>query len=167
MIRRVWGPGRCGLTTATLLVTVALARIAGAADAGPSTFVPRLTFIEVQYPQGVAASAGTWFRFFNGDRRTVGVVGDIGVGLSGVSIAAGPGVSSPDSTEYERIWSFGLQGSALRTWPWWSPWLATSRTFVGGEVFAAYFAVRCSVGAMVATSDASPFVVGGCGVGLP
>lgn len=147
-----------------MLVMSARAR---AADATSPTFAPRITFLEVQYPQGVAASAGTWLRLSNGERRSLGVVGDLGAGLAGLSIAFGPGVAAPDDTSYEKIWSFGLQGTALRTWPWWSPWLATSRTFVGGEVFAAYFAVRCSIGAMLDVSSGAPFLVGGCGVGLP
>jgi hypothetical protein len=55
-----------------------------------------------------------------------------------------------------------------RTWPWWTPSLTTSTTFAGGEIFAAYFAFRCSAGAMrPASADGAAFFTGGCGLATP
>jgi hypothetical protein len=135
-----------------------------------STFFPRFTLLELQYPQGIAVSVGSWLRIIRDRRYLAGLVGDLELGLSGATVAIGPGASAAENTSYEKAWSFGIQGTIHRTWPWWAPWLPTSATFVGGEIFADYFAFRCSVGALWPLTDragSSPFVVGGCGVGLP
>lgn len=90
--------------------------------------------------------------------------------ISGATLALGFGARSVESASYERVWSLGIQGIAHRTWPWWSPWLATLSTFAGGQAFAAFFLVRCSAGAMWPTRAGpgpSWIVIGGCGVGLP
>ena len=157
-------------TTSFLALVLGSSGVTVAAEIESLRIVPRFTLIELQYPQGVAASGGMWLRLAESPGRVWGAVGDLGVGLSGTTVALGLGASSTDRTSYEHIWSFGVQGIAHRTWPWWSPWLPTSSTFAGGQVFAGYFAVRCSVGAMWPTSEGTNLswrIVGGCGVGLP
>jgi hypothetical protein len=138
-------------------------------DVQASLFRPRFTLLELQYPQAVAVSLGSWIGLVNGNRDVLGVVGDLELGLSGMTAAFGLGRSSSDHESYERAWSFGAQATIHRSWPWWTPCLPTSTTFVGGEVFGAYFAFRCSVGVMrsLEAPSASTFAVGGCGVGLP
>jgi hypothetical protein len=121
--------------TSLLALALGASNIAEAAELESSRVFPRFTFVELQYPQGVAASGGLWLRLAETPQRV-----------------------------------FGVQGIALRTWSWWSPWLPTSSTFAGGQVFAAYFAVRCSAGALWPTSGefhSSWRVLAGCGVGLP
>jgi hypothetical protein len=138
--------------------------------AGPSTFFPRFTLVEIQYPQLVAASIGTWILLPPTWEHRVGGVADVELGLSGASIAVGGGATSSPTASYERASSLGVQGVLHRTWPWWSPWLASSATFGGAEVFAHLFAFRCSLGVLwplTPAKDSSPFVVGGCGVGIP
>jgi hypothetical protein len=137
---------------------------------GRIAFVPRFALLELQYPQLVAASGGAWAKLNCTKPVCPGLVGDLEIGLSGATVALGPGVVLNRVTSYENAGSFGVQGTIHRTWPWWSPWLATSTTFVGGEVFAHYFAVRCSAGVMWAPSNSvasSPFLVGGCGLATP
>jgi hypothetical protein len=142
-------------------------RSARAAEVEPAKFLPRFA-LQFGYPQALAASAGTWIRLGGGPDYRVGGVGDVEVGLSGASIKLGPGAAAPESSSYEKVWSFGIQAALHRTWPWWSPWLPRSSTLGGGEIFAAYFAFRCSAGAMWPVSaDSSPIFVGACGVGLP
>ena len=156
--------------TSLLALVLGASNIAEAAEFESARVFPRFTFVELQYPQGVAASGGLWLRLAETPQRVLGMVGDLGAGLTGVTVALGLGASSSDRTSYEHIWSFGVQGIALRTWSWWSPWLPTSSTFAGGQVFAAYFAVRCSAGALWPTSaefHSSWSVLAGCGVGLP
>jgi hypothetical protein len=132
-----------------------------------SRLFPRFA-LQLQYPQAVAASVGSWLRFWGNAAQVGGIVGDAELGLSGASIKLGLGVSTSEGASYEKAWSFGIQGTAHRTWPWWSPWLPESTTLGGGEVFVTYFAVRCSAGAMWSmSSDASPSLVFGCGLGLP
>ena len=136
----------------------------------PSTFVPRFTLVEIQYPQLVAASVGSWVLLPVRWEHRVGAVADWEVGLSGASLAVGGGATSSPTASYERGSSLGIQAVLHRTWPWWSPWLPTSATFAGAEVFAHLFAFRCSLGALwplSATSGSSALVVGGCGIGIP
>ena len=161
---------RIVVITSLLAVAIGASGAAGAAELESSRVFPRFTLIELQYPQGVAASGGMWLRLTESPRGVFGMVGDLGVGLSGATVALGLGGSASDRTNYERVWSFGVQGVAYRTWPWWSPWLPTSSTFGGGQAFAAYFAIRCTAGAIWPIStgtDLSWSVVVGCGVGLP
>lgn len=152
----------------TIAAIVCWSLLAHAAEPEYSRVFPRFTLLQLQYPQAVAVSAGSWVRLWGSAEQVGGLVGDAELGLSGASVKLGLGASSSESVNYERGWSFGVQATALRTWPWWSPWLPTSATFAGGELFAAFSMYRCSVGAMWAFSaDASPRLVGGCGLGLP
>jgi hypothetical protein len=141
-----------------------------AGDVG-SRFPLRYTFIEVEYPQIVAASVGLWAVLKPMEKRDVGLVGDIDLGISGAELAIGLGARSSGASPVEHAGSFGLQGVALRTWPWWSPVLPTSATFVGAQAFGHFFAFRCSVGVLwnLSKNDgtASPLPIGGCGIGLP
>jgi hypothetical protein len=135
-----------------------------------SVVVPRFTLIELQYPQGIAASAGTWIGIPSGGAYRPGLVADVEVGLSGVSLSLGPGVSTTPNTDVEKARSLGVQGVLLRTWPWWSPWLPTSTTYGGVEAFGHLFAFRCSLGVVWSIDrGASPArsLRGGCGLGLP
>ena len=135
-----------------------------------SAVFPRFTLIEFQYPQGVAASAGAWARLQRGDGVRPGVVADVEVGLSGAALHLGLGASTSLEAEVEKARSLGVQGVLLRTWPWWSPWLPTSTTYGGVEVFGHAFAFRCSLGVLWATdSGTSPTrtLTGGCGLGWP
>jgi hypothetical protein len=140
------------------------------ATADTSVAFPRFTLIELQYPQGVAASAGTWIWLPNGSRFRPGLVTDVEVGLSGAALNLGLGVSTSPDTRYEAARSLGAQGVLLRTWPWWSPWLPTSTTYGGAEIFGHLFAFRCSLGVLWSVdrgSSPARTVMGGCGLGLP
>jgi hypothetical protein len=141
-----------------------------AARAETSVVIPRFTLIELQYPQGVAASAGTWIRIPGGDGLRPGLVADAELGLSGSALDLGVGVSTSPSASYEKARSIGVQGVLLRTWPWWSPWLPTSATYGGAEIFGHFFAVRCSLGLLWSVDGATlpaRSIIGGCGLGLP
>jgi hypothetical protein len=134
------------------------------------TFFPRFTLIELQYPQVVAASAGVWAWLPVGSEHRPGVVGDVELGIGGATFALGPGVSTAPHSHYENGWSLGVQGVVHKPWSWWSPWLPTSSTFAGGELFAHLFAYRCSLGVMwnVAPGGTPARVfTGGCGLGWP
>ena len=171
--RAVWGAVACAVA---LCAGSAVAesedpmRPTVPATAETSVVVPRLTLIELQYPQGVAASAGTWIRISTGSGFRPGLVADGQIGLSGASLNAGVGLSTSPNTDVEKARSFGVQGVLLRTWPWWSPWLPTSTTYGGVEVFGHVFAFRCSLGMLWSvdrgTSPART-LTGGCGIGLP
>jgi len=139
-------------------------------SADNSTVFPRFTLIELQYPQGLAASAGVWVWGPAGPKYRAGLVTDAEVGGSGASLNLGLGLSTSPDTSYERSWSFGVQGVLHRTWPWGSPWLPTSTTYGGGELFVHAFAFRCSVGLLWNVSDdqlPARTVTGGCGIGTP
>ena len=105
--------------------------------------------------------------------RRIAVVekGDCDAGR-GPKFALGLGVVSSPKTSYEQIYAGGIQAVAHRTWPWGSPFLPSSTTYVGVEVFGHVFAFRCSAGVMwrrsgnvIVRSSAIPIV--GCGIGLP
>jgi hypothetical protein len=151
-------------------VVLVLGSVAGAGATPPELprFVPRFVLLQLQYPQIVAVSAGSWLRLAGDEQRLLGLVGDLELGLGGATLALGPGVSSGGLTRYEKVWSLGLQGALHQTWPWWSPFLPEAATFAGAELFGAYFAVRCSAGALwPIRGAASPTLVLGCGLGLP
>ena len=130
--------------------------------------IPRFTLIELNYPQIAAASVGLWALSDSGAATELGLLGDVQAGLSGPKVALGLGLVSSPKTSYEKIYSVGVQAVAHRTWPSWSPFLPTSRTYVGVEAFAHFFALRCSVGAMWPSSSTggSPIPSVGCGIGL-
>lgn len=146
------------------------AKPTGAASSDTPVVFPRLTLIELQYPQGVAVSIGAWARPWRGDGLRPGFVADVEAGLSGASLNLGLGGSTPLNGDVERARTFGVQGVLLRTWPWWSPWLPTSRTYGGVEVFGHAFAFRCSLGLLWAVDRSiapTRTVTGGCGLGWP
>ena len=148
----------------TQVTPLATARV----DASP--VFPRFTLIELQYPQGVAVSAGAWVRPQSGARLRPGLVADVEAGLSGASLDLGLGGSTSLEAEVEKARSFGVQGVLLRTWPWWSPWLPTSTTYAGVQIFGHAFAFRCSVGLLWGVDrSTSPTrtLIGGCGLGWP
>jgi hypothetical protein len=159
--------------TCRVVVAVAAAAMASLSSVGDAAELPYSRIfsrfaLQLQYPQAVAISVGSWLRFWGTAGQVGGLVGDAEVGLSGASVKLGIGVSAPERTSYEKVWSFGIQASAHRTWPWWSPWLPEATTLAGGEIFVAYFAFRCFAGAMWSvSSDVSPRLVGGCGLGVP
>jgi len=135
-----------------------------------SVVIPRFTLIELQYPQGVAASAGTWIRIPSGNGFRPGLVTDAEIGLGGASLNLGLGISTSPNTEVEKGRSLGVQGVLLRTWPWWSPWLPTSTTYGGVEIFGHVFAYRCSLGVLWSVDRGvapARLLTGGCGLGLP
>jgi len=146
------------------------ARPSQGAEGAPPTFFPRFTVVEAQYPQGVAASIGSWVLLPSRWEHRMGGVADLELGLSGASLVIGAGATSSPTAPYERASSLGVQGVLHRTWPWWSPWLPTAATFGGAEVFAHLFAFRCSAGVLwplTAGAGSSPLVIGGCGLGTP
>lgn len=155
---------------ATLGGFIFLARTAHAETSGPE-LMPRFTLIELDYPQGVAASVGEWVLRAAGGGAELGLVGDAELGLSGPKVALGVGATSSRTANVDKVYSFGIQAVAHRTWPWWSPFLPTSATYAGVEAFGDFFMFRCSVGVMwqVAGSAAasSPIPSAGCGIGLP
>lgn len=155
---------------ATLTGFMLVAR-AGHAETGGAELFPRFTLIELDYPQGVAASAGGWLLRTTGRGAELGLVGDAELGLSGPKVALGVGATASRTTDYEKMYSFGVQAVAHRTWPWWSPFLPTSATYAGVEVFGDFFALRCSAGVMWRVADGAggspPIPSAGCGLGLP
>jgi hypothetical protein len=155
------------LVVVSLLAMIAPA-FARAADEMEPRLRPRLALLQLNYPQAVSVSAGAWLFLLDGSGGRFGPVGDLEAGLSGPTAKLGMGMSAHGDTPYERAWSFGVQAVVHRTWPWWTPWLASSTTFVGGEAFAAYFAFRCSVGALrPLRGEGSVVLTGGCGLGMP
>jgi len=102
--------------------------------------------------------------------QVTGVVAEGEIGLSGVTLALGPGTMNARRYGYEWATSFGVTGVVHRTWPWWSPWLPTSATFAGAEAFVRVLILRCSFGMlwpMESRIDASRTWIGGCGLGTP
>lgn len=129
---------------------------------------PRFALLQVNYPQLVSVSAGYWALLDGGGQRRIGGVGDLEVGLSGPVAKLGIGTTTPNHVHYEGIWSLGVQAVVHRTWPWWTPSLATSTTFAGGEIFAAAFVIRCSAGALRSIGgEGSVVFTGGCGLATP
>lgn len=135
-----------------------------------SSFVPRFTLLEGGYPQGVAASAGLWWTFARGRNYNGGVVLDVEMGLSGATLAIGPGFVSAATVSYEHARSFGIQALFHRTWPWWSPWLPESTNLIGAELFVHLFALRGSFGLawkVHGAVESVPVPIVSLGVGLP
>lgn len=130
--------------------------------------VPRFTLIEGQYPQGAAMSAGVWAAARDPVRLAPGAVFELEIGLGGAAFAMGGGALKTGGG-YEKLGAFGLEGVVLRTWPWWSPWVATNTTFAGARVFASYFALRCTLGIawpIFADAAPGPIPLAGCGIGV-
>jgi hypothetical protein len=146
-----------------------LARGAAADDTGLAV-VPRVTLPEVQYPQGLAASAGLWLRPIRKYGYEAGQVSDVQLGMSGASIAVGIGATAGGHADYEAAWSFGAQWVVHRTWSFHRQWLPEATTFFGPQLFVHYFAFRCFIGGLrhtFAGPTLSTFVTGGCGIGSP
>lgn len=167
----MWGALACAAVlragpAAAQTVTLPAARN----DADPSRILPRLTLIELQYPQGVAATGGAWLWLSTGQGLRPALLAEAAVGLSGAALDLGLGGSSAASVDVEKARAFGVEGVLLRTWPWWSPWLPTSSTYGGVHLFAHLFAYRCSLGMLWSLDrEASPArtFTGGCGIGTP
>ena len=154
---------------AAILATLAVIAHAGGARAESAPLMklaPRFTLIEVQYPQLVAASGGAWLFAPSESGPFPGAVGDVELGLSGVTLALGAGVLSSGGI-VQQASSFGLQGVVHRSWPWGSPWLRPGGTFVGGEVFGHFFVLRCSAGLLWSVTDGARVPTVGCGLGIP
>jgi hypothetical protein len=133
-------------------------------------FFPRFTLVEAQYPQGIAASIGSWILLPSSREFRMGGVADFELGLSGSSLALGVGTTSSPTRSYETGSSFGVQGVLHRTWAWWTPWLSRSASYAGAEVFASYFAFRCTAGVLWPVRPGEPegaHLMGGCGLGSP
>jgi hypothetical protein len=144
--------------------------VAGAAPAFDEPILaPRFTLPEFQYPQLVAGSVGLWVAPLRMERVRAGAVGDLEVGLSGVSVTLGPGATSNLAVSYEKVWSVSLEAVVHQTWPWWSPWLATATTYVGAQLSGQFFAFRCAAGPLwpLASTRTKPILSFGCGIGLP
>jgi hypothetical protein len=177
-IQTMMRPGLFSSLMVAGFVTLTNMDVAAAEGAAPapavvqseaSVLYPRFTLIEVQYPQLLAASLGSWALLRGGGKFRPGLVSDFEVGLGGGTLSLGAGATSAPTVDYEHAISFGIQGAIHRTWPWWSPWLPTAATFLGAEAFAQVFAFRCSLGLMWSLNRGqreSPFLVGGCGLGL-
>jgi hypothetical protein len=145
----------------------------------PSLFLPRWTPIEIQIPDIVAGSVGLWVLAPAGIHHRIGLATDLGISLGGATLALGPGFLRPefeDAAELARLarhekgWSVAVQGLIHRTWPWWTPRLPTSTTYVGADISAGYLMCRCSLGVMRAIGDrenADWRLIGGIGIGLP
>jgi hypothetical protein len=134
----------------------------------PRTWQPRLTLLEGQYPQGVDVSGGAWFLSRTRETFAPAVLGDLELGLSGAVVDVGVGVANY-RVSTEHLLAFGLEGTAMRSWPGWSLALPPNETLVGGRVFASYFALRCSLGALWTVEGARagrvvPLL--GCGIGF-
>ena len=84
---------------ATLTVFIGLEPPAHSETSGPQLF-PRLTLIELDYPQAVAASVGVWALIPTGRAAEPGFVGDLEAGLSGPKVALGVGATSSRTTDY-------------------------------------------------------------------
>ncbi|HLK92702.1 MAG TPA: hypothetical protein VKZ18_22605 [Polyangia bacterium] len=166
----LWGALACAVVlraAPTAAQVVAMPATRTVAD--PSRFLPRVTLMELQYPQGVAASGGAWLRLSTDDRLRPAFLAEAEVGLAGAALDLGLG-GLGSGTDVDNAQSFGAEGVLLRTWPWWSPWLPTSTTYGGVQLFVHRFAYRCSVGMLWSLDrDARPArtFIGGCGVGTP
>src|SRR5580765_1713764 len=106
------------LSTVMVAAAIFLARTARAETSGPQ-LIPRLTLIELDYPQIVAASVGFWMTG-TGSGPEPGLLVDVQAGLSGPKVALGLGAVSSGATSYEKAYSGGIQAVALRTWSGWS-----------------------------------------------
>jgi hypothetical protein len=134
----------------------------------PEAWSPRFTLVEGQYPQGVDISGGAWAFLPTTRSFDPGIVGDVELGLSGAAIDLGVGMARHRGSVEHSI-AFGLEGTAMRSWPGWSLALATNETLVGARAFASYFAYRCSIGSLWTVEGARaghvvPFI--GCGIGV-
>jgi len=172
MKRAAWGVMLWGVALRAAPAAAQSAQVMPPASARVETsrVFPRFTLIELQYPQGVAVSAGAWVRPQGGDGIRPGLVADVEAGLSGASLDLGLGGSTSLEAEVEKARSFGVQVVLLRTWPWWSPWLPTSTTYAGVQIFGHAFAFRCSVGLLWGVDRSTSLtrtLIGGCGLGWP
>ncbi len=134
----------------------------------PRPWQPRLTLLEGQYPQGVDVSGGAWF--FSRTRETFApaVLGDLELGLSGAVVDVGVGVANY-RVSTEHLLAFGLEGTAMRSWPGWSLALPPNETLVGGRVFASWYSRplgACGPSKGSAVSAACPVPLLGCGIGF-
>jgi hypothetical protein len=134
-----------------------------------SHFLPRFTLLEVQYPQGLGIGAGGWAILSPGSRTSLGLVGELELGLSGVDAALGAGVVGNRGGDVEDHFSIGLEGVAMKSWPGWSLALPADQYLVGVRAFVFGSILRCSVGVLWPVHRAGPihFVPTiGCGVGF-
>ena len=170
-----------GLSAAFLVVCAsARARADETPDSSPSTrpqssIYPRWTPLEIQTPGVVAGSGGLWLLVPGGVHHRIGFASDVGFSLAGTTLAVGPGILQPEFEDgslshHENGWSVAAQGLICRTWPWWTPRLPSSTTYVGTDITAGYVMYRGWLGAMRAVGDretADWKLVGGIGIGLP
>jgi hypothetical protein len=134
-----------------------------------SRLLPRVTLLEVQYPQGVDVGFGGWAILSPKERTSAGLVGELELGLSGVDAALGAGVVGNRGGDVEDHFSIGIEGVALRSWPGWSLALPADESFVGLRAFGFASILRCSAGvvwSLPRTGSVRAVPLVGCGVGF-